>query len=222
MEAPLLFTAGLISDSKSFEKKHIKINTNLLYKQQKFNLFREDNEGYSKLVVEVEGFLSTTANSASEIDAHQLLNNIQSLIGYFDLDPNRVLDVLIELFAFNLLSHWRFLMLVCKLSPWFSDEGHDFRPSLIGSGDLESQRGNHSAAQIIGFKFQQIKQLADDDQGLIMLTALLIKEGLLKLQDLWPHLSPDESVLSKEKSLYQNRILDEVDKAKGRNALAVR
>lgn len=221
LEAPLLFAANLIPDAKAFERKHIRINTNLLYKQQKFNLFREDNEGYSKLVVEVDSFLSTVENVAVGSVARELLTNVQSLIGYFDLDPNRVLDVLVELFATRLLTHWRFIILVLKLSPWFfSDEPAD-APSQEAAGNLESSLGNHAAAQIIGFKFQQFKQSPNGDRGLIMLAALLIKEGLLKLQDLWPHLAPDEDTLAKEKSSYQTRILDEVDKAKGRNALAV-
>lgn len=218
----MLSAAGLIPDAKAFEKKSIRINTNLLYRQQKFNLMREENEGYSKLVVEFEAFLATTPNTAADAEAQQLLTNIQSLIGYFDLDPNRVLDVLVELAAANLISHWRFLMIMFKLSPWFvnNEKTANTAPTILG--DIRDRPGNHAAAQIIGFKFQQIRQSPDDDRALAMLSSLLIKEGLIKLQDLWPHLAPSDSDLAKEKSNYQNRMLDEVDKAKGRNALAVR
>ncbi|CCG84765.1 protein of unknown function [Taphrina deformans PYCC 5710] len=221
LDAPLLYAAGLIPDAKAFEKKHVRINTNLLYKQQKFNLFREDNEGYSKLVVELEAFLQTTKNAADDDRAQLLLTNIKSLIGYFDLDPNRVLDVLIELVALHLLSHWRFLIPALKLSPWFLNDGQIAKGEDTSRGDLDKRYGNRAAAQIIGFKFQQVKNLEDESQELTMLAALLVKEGLLKLQDLWPHLSPEDSILSKEKSAYQDRVLDQVDKAKGRNALAM-
>ena len=45
------------------------------YKQQKFNLFREENEGYSKLVSEL-GHERRPAEAASA-----MLDNIRSLIG---------------------------------------------------------------------------------------------------------------------------------------------
>lgn len=194
-----------------YEKRQVKINTNRLYRQQKFNLLREENEGYSKLIVEFEGFLKTTPNESSDAHASQLLSNIQSIIGYFDLDPNRVLDILFELSAASLVYHWKFLILFFSSSPWFTSNGQEQEPG-----------SSSAAAQIFGFKFQQMRQSDDDAQSLIMLAALLTKQGLISLSDLWPHLSPSDNVFGDGRSAYQNRILDEVDKAKGRNALAVR
>ena len=49
------------------------------YKQHKFNLFREENEGYSKLVSEL-GHERRTAAEASV-----MLDNIKSLIGMLDV-----------------------------------------------------------------------------------------------------------------------------------------
>ena len=46
------------------------------YKQQKFNLLREESEGYSKLITELQ---QDFANSA--ITYQQVLDNIRSLIG---------------------------------------------------------------------------------------------------------------------------------------------
>lgn len=49
------------------------------YKQQKFNLFREEPEGYGKLIAELCKPLSRTTHGS-------MLNTIRSLIGntYFD------------------------------------------------------------------------------------------------------------------------------------------
>jgi THO complex subunit 2 N-terminus len=47
------------------------------YKQNKFNLLREQPEGFSNFVTEVIG---------------PIWKRIVSFIGYFDLDPNRALD----------------------------------------------------------------------------------------------------------------------------------
>lgn len=45
------------------------------YKQQKFNLLREENEGYAKLVTELGQDLS------GNVTSHLVLENIKSLIG---------------------------------------------------------------------------------------------------------------------------------------------
>lgn len=47
----------------------------LSYKQQKFNLLREENEGYAKLIAELGQDLS------GNITSHLVLESIKSLIG---------------------------------------------------------------------------------------------------------------------------------------------
>ena len=47
------------------------------YKQQKFNLFREENEGYSKLIAELGH------ERRLDVAAPAMLENIKSLIGQF-------------------------------------------------------------------------------------------------------------------------------------------
>jgi hypothetical protein len=52
------------------------------YKQQKFNLFREENEGYSKLVSEL-GHERRSGTAATA-----MLDNIRSLIGMYVLSSS--------------------------------------------------------------------------------------------------------------------------------------
>lgn len=55
----------------------------MMYKQKRFNLQREETEGFAKLLVLVGGVRGgSRAGSESE-------ENMRRLIGYFDLDPNR-------------------------------------------------------------------------------------------------------------------------------------
>lgn len=88
LEPELLAAAGLVTSAESFEKKLKKVNTDAVYRQQKYNLLREETEGYAKLVV-LLGTL-TTAGLAEALKA------MRSLIGFFDLDPNRVLSLVLE------------------------------------------------------------------------------------------------------------------------------
>lgn len=57
--------------------------------QQKYNLLREESEGFSKIINELNkgGLNPTTVDS--------VVANVRSLIGYFDLDPNRVFDIVL-------------------------------------------------------------------------------------------------------------------------------
>ena len=45
------------------------------YRQQKFNLLREENEGYAKIITELN------QDSMGEISCDDILSNIKSLIG---------------------------------------------------------------------------------------------------------------------------------------------
>jgi hypothetical protein len=87
---------------------------------------REESEGYSKLMTE----LGAQANLTS-----RALENIQSLIGCFNLDPNRVLDIILESFENNTHMHETFIGL---LRHYKAEED--------------------TICQIVGFKFQSLHQ----------------------------------------------------------------
>ena len=54
------------------------------YKQQKFNLLREESEGYIKLVVELDGRLGPAAalDDAADGDTHRLIRTYGNYITY--------------------------------------------------------------------------------------------------------------------------------------------
>ena len=88
----LLAGSGLITDEKIHERKSKKILTGLVYKQQKYNLLREETEGYSKLAVVL------CSIPIYPEDVSQCIRQVLSLIGRFELDPNRALDVILDAF----------------------------------------------------------------------------------------------------------------------------
>ena len=53
LEPDMLQDVGLVKDRQDFHKKQVRMNTQQLYTQQKYNLFREQSEGYSKLITEL-------------------------------------------------------------------------------------------------------------------------------------------------------------------------
>src|SRR5690349_617018 len=90
LEIDTLQEFGIVT--KNFYTKFIKIKTKLYYKQRRFNLFREESEGYAKLMTELN---KEFTDNDSELDSIEM---VKSLIGCFNVDPNRVLDVILESF----------------------------------------------------------------------------------------------------------------------------
>jgi THO complex subunit 2 len=98
------------------------------YKQNKFNLLREQSEGYSKLTTELTSSLSLPHNAATgyptesyasiEDRARPVWEKVISLIGYFDLDPNRALDIILDVLSVHLATHYSFFLALLSFSPW--------------------------------------------------------------------------------------------------------
>ncbi|KAG9478503.1 THO complex subunit 2 isoform X2 [Eleutherodactylus coqui] len=174
LDPETLESLGLIKQSQQFNQKSVKIKTKLFYKQQKFNLLREENEGYAKLISELGQDLSGNITSDS------ILENIKSLIGCFNLDPNRVLDIILEIFQ-------------CRL------DHDDFFVPLIDSymGMCEPQTLCH----ILGFKFKFYQEPNGETPiSLYRVAAVLLQHNLIDLEDLYVHLLPlDNSILEEHK-----------------------
>uniref|UniRef100_A0A1I8G259 THO complex subunit 2 n=1 Tax=Macrostomum lignano TaxID=282301 RepID=A0A1I8G259_9PLAT len=72
----------IIASKQAFQSRYVKLKTRLFYKQQKFNLLREENEGFAKLIVEL-GALASVLDlvlDACEVrsdEAEQLLDMVR-------------------------------------------------------------------------------------------------------------------------------------------------
>lgn len=260
LELPLLHQIGLVSDERDMNRKAIRINTARLYKQQKFNLLREENEGFSGLINELllgigppTIAVSQTKDDGSSIlrvieqesvemrneRAQRVMNNISALIGYFDMDPNRVLDVILDIFSANVVHHWPFFLALLSFSPWRTAR-HETKSNSMdldaasGAEDLwhfgsvstnvSDEFGHHTCAQILGFKFAFYQHPETTRQNsleeLYLVAAILIRVGQIRFVDLMPHLSPDEKGMIKLHEEYKNALSDRAMSAKG-NALSM-
>jgi THO complex subunit 2 len=219
----ILQDSALISNAQNLSTRSIRINTGLLYKQQKFNLLREENEGYAKLSHEFNLCLSELPKGGftdpAEILAksNELLTIVDALIGYFELDPNRVLDCILDICSQNLLSHSRFMLYFLHHSPWapvsfatsasFSSIDHIERRrrwermhiDFVGYYREEMSRsgGSTLTAQLLGLKLRSLSLSSMSDQrvysspeSLVFLTALLIKSGFVSLAEIYPYVTP--------------------------------
>ncbi|CAG8012147.1 unnamed protein product [Penicillium salamii] len=118
LETPLLQALGLVRDT--FARMGIRKQTNLLYRQSNYNLLREESEGYSKLLTE----LFTTSNNeppSSEV-VENTFERVKAMIGAFDMDVGRVLDVTLDVFAAVLVKQYRFFVKLLRASSWWPKE----------------------------------------------------------------------------------------------------
>jgi THO complex subunit 2 len=81
---PSLIDAAGLASSQEFLKKLKIHNTQVHYKQQKYNLLQEESEGYAKIL----HYFSSGDNGE--------VSNLRKLLGTFELDPNRVLDLAMD------------------------------------------------------------------------------------------------------------------------------
>ncbi|KAM4663955.1 THO complex subunit 2 [Discoglossus pictus] len=174
LDPETLESLGLIKQSQQFNQKSVKIKTKLFYKQQKFNLLREENEGYAKLIAELGQDLS------GSIRSDLILENIKSLIGCFNLDPNRVLDIILEVYE-------------CR------PDHDDFFVPLIESYMCMCEP--QTLCHILGFKFKFYQEPnGETPSSLYRVASVLLQYNLIDLDDLYVHLLPlDSSILEEYK-----------------------
>ncbi|KAF7978302.1 hypothetical protein HWV62_899 [Athelia sp. TMB] len=253
LDLALVCNAGLVADKLGFEKKEVRAKTSLFYKQNKFNLLREQSEGYSKLTTELTSSLGPAHNSATGYPAEPFSSivararpvweKVISLIGYFDLDPNRALDIILDVLSVHLSTHYSFFLALLSFSPWCgaykrsteSCMASDPIPEQYKDKTIdeilvlaETQRGreqpspsthpsSHVMAQVLGFKFAyyQSPDVSESAPKSLHLTAaLLIREGFIALEDLYPHLSPDDTDMDKCLDEYNAKVKERISGAK--------
>lgn len=150
------------------------------YKQRKFNLFREECEGFAKLLTELNTKFNDQTNPTDLIGiVHSLIgkffktiyhkNNIYIDIyflyftGCFNLDPNRVLDIILESFENKPKDAKIFVPLI---NSYMND------PQII--------------CEVLATKLAFLKNNQQDvPQSLYILIAQLLQYKIIKLDDIY-------------------------------------
>ncbi|KAK8203142.1 THO2 plays a role in transcriptional elongation [Zalaria obscura] len=96
--------------------------TNLLYRQSNYNLLREETEGYAKLITEYFNIATTPIGAMNDDFAEDAFQRVKALVGSFDLDVGRVLDITLDVFANLLIKHFRFFIKYLRASSWWPED----------------------------------------------------------------------------------------------------
>lgn len=180
LDPELLEAAQVIQSAAFFSKKQIRMNTSMLYKQQKFNLLREEPEGFSKLS------LLLLHADPKDSSAKELFDQILSLIGYFDLDPTRVLDLVLDVFAFSL-----------HKDALFSD--------LLGCFAFPSG----TIASLLSFKLAFLADRKDPRafDGIMAVISVLLERNLVKMEQVYSNLTPSDADFEKEVTARSKKLM---------------
>lgn len=159
----LILKCSVINE-QYFTQKNNQFKISSFFEQRKFNLQREENEGYAKLIVEI------TQVNLTEDNWETVSQNIQKLVGFFSLDPTRVLDLILTAFECN-LSNLTYLRLI----------------SDFGSND--------ATTQLIGFKIRNQSTDSKTSANLFSMIALLVKHQVIELSNIWSYMATDNDKL---------------------------
>lgn len=194
------------------------------YKQKKYTLAREAVEGYASLVVLLcdERFLGKGGDAEDPIDRAQrakaLWKECMSIVGWFDLNPQRVLDMILDAFCQKVTTHWRFYLDLLENSIWNKKnmvssptdtkeaDAKESPSNTNFAASLASETGNKVLTQVLGFKFayhrysaQDLKTIEEDPepapQELLYVTAILIRQGFVRTLDILPLLTPEDDAM---------------------------
>jgi THO complex subunit 2 len=68
--------------------------------------------------------------------ASHVWGKVISLIGKFDLDPNRALDLILDVLSSNLATHYSFFLALLSFSPWAASYIRQSDP-VVGNGTMD-------------------------------------------------------------------------------------
>ncbi|RCK54347.1 THO complex subunit 2 [Candida viswanathii] len=178
--------------------------------QKKFNLLHEEVEGYSKFITEM---YTIFREPDTDFKIDYALQVVDKLIGHYDLDPNRCLDVLIEVFAVIVVSQHRNILRFLRKSRWWPEVESD-----CSSISTLSVGGSDTAAKVIGLKI--LSGCTKDWESYKTLFAILIKEGFVSFGSIFKYLSPNDEEMQKLEEEHKKKLDRDVLIA-GANALAL-
>eukprot|EP00605_Chrysophyceae_sp_TOSAG23-4_P001248 GSChrysophyteH1.ASY1.ANO1.1359.1 assembled CDS len=215
LDVNMLTCAGLLGSNQDEDarilKKVVKLNTNIMYRQQKYNRLEEEKEGYSKLLDIVSTLPSPPANISVEV------SHILCIIGHMDLDPNRILDIILSAFEKNTWNLSYIELLSClqysqermteilgfKLSQFLGasieevnvetsnvSEGMEANSVTKSNEESTNEKNNfvsNSESSYVDILSHGFRETPAELYGVI---ALLISQGVINMDSILPYLHP--------------------------------
>lgn len=181
------------------------------YTQNKYNLLHEEIDGYAKLYNDL---FHAFRREPTHNDPATVFSIVSSLIGHYNLDPNRCLFVFLQVSS-AFLPQFDFVLKVLKTSPWWPHtRANNTRMDLLSAG------GNLHAAKALGLHIVRYPVDQTIPEQFMALIACLIKAGFVSFGLIWPYVASDEEALTQLQAQVRARLETEASRA-GASALAL-
>lgn len=187
LEPEILYVTKLTSTvPQDYSRRYMQIRTSLYYKQKRFNLIREESEGYSKLITELTSMLDSSNEFEDTYTIDLALNTIKSLIGCFKLDGNKVLNCILVA-----LEHTE--------NQKEQDKMMEFLKQYIQLADDSTTPANLIIFRLENTKSHDVEkiQLPKCTESWFRMIAILVKEKIIKLSDIWENMKPEFENITK-------------------------
>lgn len=211
MDSAILINIGLLP-ADSYNRQLNTKKRDFFYTQKKFNLLHEEFEGYSLVINEMETIL-LSKNNASKVDF--ALDVVNKLMGHYLLDPNRVLDLLLDIFSNYLVGNHNFIIEFFRRSLWWPNKVAN---CFNGFGEFNSGGCTAASNSIV----LQMKKFPGTEfpETFTSFVTILVKVGFISFGSIYSHIPPGEEAMSLLKDKYEKDIEGEVFRASA-NALAL-
>ncbi|SGZ54094.1 CIC11C00000004489 [Sungouiella intermedia] len=176
-----LILAGIVPKDSLFKQLNMH-KRDEFYTQKKFNLIHEEFEGFSKLVNE---FYFIMKNPHNELEIDYAVNVVELMIGHYQLDPTRVLDVLLDIFSNSIVGNHRFMISFLKSSRWWPSTTAD----CISGMDSLSVGGSDLASKLLALKLVKYPNDREFSETFKIMLSILIKEGFVSFGSLYKYLT---------------------------------
>ncbi|RKP28789.1 hypothetical protein METBISCDRAFT_28778, partial [Metschnikowia bicuspidata] len=211
IDAEILVAIGLLP-ADAYGRQLSTRKRDQYYTQKKFNLMHEEFEGYSLVISEMEAVLSQR-NNAALVDS--AVATVNQLMGHYLLDPNRVLDVLLYVFANMLMGNHTFILSFLRKSLWWPQTPADCTTGLDGL----NTGGCAAAAHCILLQMRKFPgpELPETFKALV---AILIKEGFVNFGAVYASVPPGAEAIALLEKAYRADLENEAVRASA-SALAL-
>jgi THO complex subunit 2 N-terminus len=204
-----------VLNTVTFTNKLRKLNTDLVYRQQKFNLQNEETEGYAKVQELLRRGADEPAAAAAGVQSQ-----VFSLVGFFQLDPNKCLDLLLD--ALELRPSSALLLELLRgyrqrhVADIFGIKFQHYRRASVRE-PLVRRRARRIAEQRQCAVADAAVQAAAQQvtaRSLYVLLAKLVVEGVVSLSAVLAYMTPTLDALQQEQKAFD----DAMDKVSTRSS----
>ena len=237
LEPSLLASSNLLLNrtTKTLVKRFTTANTNAYYRQNRFNLLQEESEGWSKLLTFLGSLPGTIGSGGgggsggdddtNGVSVRQAQTKVRELIGAFDLDPNRVLDLIVDTLESEVTSlltaktkgRGNIAAAATSIGDLFAHAPAHATPVRILLGIITDLKRD-SLPHLLGFKYANYAasgaggSIGPTPPTLHLTTALLISHGLVDPAQVVKHLAPAVDKIQAQYEDHQDAYVKKIKK----------